>query len=241
MASLALAVESLLAKRPTTFLNLKQESEFNWWRNGAANILQWHMGQAESLWGYPFPDPLGTSPDLRAAVTAFRKARSNLYPDNLRLSKTRTYGRVLDLGCGPLCLATFLPADLVVGIDPLILEYSRLGYPLASYGAVCLNARAEDLASLLPDASFDTVLSYNALDHMDDFALAAEAVCRLAAPGATVRLSCTYRRATVTEPLELTDEDVRAAFAARPLEKIHEEAREQYAVALWGSDHWRSG
>jgi hypothetical protein len=218
---------------------LKHESEFNWWRNCAANILQWHIGQADSVWGHPRPSIPAETADLELAVLSLKAAASRIYPDELQMPTDRRYGRLLDIGCGPLSPATVFQAEEIIGVDPLILEYARIGYPLHLYSGLYINARTEDLSKLFPASMFDTIVSHNAIDHMDSFLEVAAQVQRLAATNATIRLNITYRKATVTEPLELTDRDVLAAFDRRPLNRLREQQYDDCLVVLWGTDSWQ--
>lgn len=236
-------VDRLLAMKPSRPVDLKYESEFNWWRNCAVNIIQWHMGQAESVWGHPPNDPPSKSPDLSQAVMSLKCAMSDTYPSALQMPETpkrQSYGRLLDLGCGPLCPATCFQAEAIVGADPLIFEYARIGYPLELYNTTCINIRAEDLSKIFESSTFDTIVSHNAIDHMDSLSEIAAQVQKLGRPGSLIRLSITCRKATVTEPLEITDDDVLKAFAARPLDKMTERDMGDHRIALWGTDYWRS-
>lgn len=229
--------------KPSRQVNLKYESEFNWWRNCAANIVQWHMGQVESVWGHPPHDPPSKTPDLTQAVMSLKHSANDMYPSALQIPKTpkrQSYGRLLDLGCGPLCPATCFQADAIVGVDPLIFEYARIGYPIELYNAICINIRAEDLSKIFEPFVFDTIVSHNAIDHMDSLSEIASQAQRLGRPGSLVRLSITYRKATVTEPLEITDDDVLRAFNVRPLDKIMEQNMGDHRIALWGTDFWRT-
>ena len=234
-------VDGLLAMTPSRPMGLKYESEFNWWRNCAANIVQWHTGQAASVWGYPCPDPPASEPNLAQAILSLRKAARHMYPQALQLPEipvSQSYGRLLDLGCGPLCPATVFKADTVIGIDPLVFEYARIGYPIGLYNATCINIRTEDLFSIFAPLTFDTIISHNAIDHMGDFSEVASQIQLLARPGSFVRLNITYRKATITEPLEITDECVLKAFKSRPLTKIREQNMDDHKVVLWGTDSW---
>lgn len=218
----------------------KYDAELSWWRDALENTVQWHMGKAKTVWGWPcVPNPVSVVRDPEAAVLSIRKEYLARYPGILDLPVERSYGKLLELGSGPLCPAAVFRSQLLVAVDPLMLRYAAIGYPLHRYQAVCLNARVEDLGSLLPSGMFDTIVSHDAIDHMDCFRRVAQQIKRLARPGATIRLSITYREPTTTEPLRIADADVESGFADRPLTRIAERRfSDCHSRVLWGSDAW---
>ena len=216
----------------------KYTDELQWWKDAIVNITDWYMGHSPCVWRHPSPSPPGTEPDFQKAMIALQKAQSRHYPKTLQLSTEGFYGRLLEIGAGPLCPSTVFASSVTVAVDPLMLEYAKAGFPISHYPAVCLNARTEDLETLLPDGMFDTIVSHDAIDHMDSFIEVAKQVKRLAAPGAVVRLNITYRKPTVTEPLEITDSDVLLAFSDRPLTRMAENPICDYILVLWGTDSW---
>lgn len=93
--------------------------------------------------------------------------------------------RVLDIGCGPHGgLIGFVGCERY-GADPLILDYLSLGYPLADHGIRYAHCRSEQLP--FPTASFDTVVTVNALDHVDDPVEALREIARVLVPGGRLR------------------------------------------------------
>ena len=90
--------------------------------------------------------------------------------------------RVLDVGCGPRGSLEWLDgASELVGADPLADEYRKLGAPERRMRYV--TASAEDLP--FPDAHFDVVSAFNALDHVEDLSAAVAEIARVTAPGGT--------------------------------------------------------
>jgi hypothetical protein len=155
----------------------KYDAELSWWRDALENTVQWHMGKAKTVWGWPcVPNPVSVVRDPEAAVLSIRKEYLARYPGILDLPVERSYGKLLELGSGPLCPAAVFRSQLLVAVDPLMLRYAAIGYPLHRYQAVCLNARVEDLGSLLPSGMFDTIVSHDAIDHMDCFRRVAQQI-----------------------------------------------------------------
>lgn len=108
------------------------------------------------------------------------------YRRDLMLGETDLVGqRVLDLGCGPHGgLIGFQGCDRF-GADPLIVDYLSLGYPLDEHGIAYVECRCEELP--FPEAYFDTVITVNALDHVDDLAAAVREIARVLTPGGRLR------------------------------------------------------
>lgn len=111
--------------------------------------------------------------------------------------------RMLDIGCGPLgTLEWATEAESRVGVDPLADAYLVLNRGLQAMRYVA--APAERLP--FPDASFDVVSLFNALDHVEDPAAAAAEAARVLAPGGDLLLVCEIGHApTLTEPHTLTE------------------------------------
>jgi SAM-dependent methyltransferase len=112
--------------------------------------------------------------------------------------------RLLDVGCGPRgSLEWAADAAARVGADPLARRYARLNG--GRHAMRYVTARAEALP--FPDASFDVVSAFNALDHVESVERAARELVRVLAPGGTLLLLVeTGRPPTVTEPHALGPE-----------------------------------
>lgn len=207
----------------TEDLVAKYRDEYEWWdRYLDEQIIPWNMGQRTVQWFQPIPprDPPG-SEDPADAVLAFRRATNHfLFETSWRIDPTLNYGLILDVGCGPFVQSADLQGKCYA-VDPNLDEYRRMGYPVDQYGAVLIPHSIESL-TYLPDGMFDTVLSNNALNHVDDFEVAIAQMERLAKPDSFWRLETHYREATLAEPEYLDDERVLAAFHRFTPTKLYE-------------------
>jgi SAM-dependent methyltransferase len=88
--------------------------------------------------------------------------------------------RILDVGCGPRgSLEWATMAAERVGVDPLVPQYRRLG--IDGHQMTYVAAPAEALP--FPDAHFDVVTVFNALDHVNDPRRVVGEVARVTRPG----------------------------------------------------------
>lgn len=215
----------------------KHEDESQWWfRWLNDSILPWARGDLETLMYCESIGPcVPTTADSRQAVLAFREKVKHVYHDVAWcLQGKRNYGMILDIGCGPLVPAAFLNG-VAFGVDPNLPSYREIGYPVQSYGAVLVPFAAENLW-MLPDHFFDTILSNNALNHVDDFEATVAEMERLAKPNAFWRLETEYREPTLAEPHLLNDERVLAAFKTFVPKRLRERHWEGItASVLWGT------
>ena len=150
--------------------------------------------------------------------------------------------KVLEVGPGPLSWARIFTGCELWGIDPLTDRYRALGYELAPMRYV--QGFAEDMP--FEDNEFDAVISFNALDHVDDFDKVCseiERVCK-----GVIRVEVHYHEAWVCEPMELDDNRVGNAFSAKVKKLIERPFGETFfpghpasssydgTVALWSTD-----
>ncbi len=114
--------------------------------------------------------------------------------------------RLLDIGCGPLnSLDWAHDAADCVGVDPLADKYAKLGEP--SKRMRFFACTAEELP--FDDASFDTVSSFNSLDHVDDYQKALSEMRRVCCPGGNLLLIVEVNHApTMTEPQTISPDVV---------------------------------
>lgn len=138
--------------------------------------------------------------------------------------------RVLEVGCGPLAPILQFTDCTRHGLDPLLDQYIQSGWPLYDYDAKFVNAKGESMPYV--DAYFDTVISVNALDHVDDFEQVASEIQRVIKIGGKVFLEVEYHRPTVTEPLELNDARVLEAFSSCKMTKVIERGKREMFQAL---------
>jgi SAM-dependent methyltransferase len=126
-------------------------------RDEVFSLLQSRYPKAYPLWERLFQNALDTylqNPDENLSTNAHAMAPS--FKDYV----TRfAFGRVLDIGCGPLALPCYL-ADLdpakIAGIDPLP--------PLAEHPFVFRHGVAEAIP--WADATFETLIAATSLDHV---------------------------------------------------------------------------
>jgi len=73
--------------------------------------------------------------------------------------------RILDVGCGPHCGIIGFRECEKYGVDHLVNDYRRIGYPLHKHGVRYINAKSEKMP--FETQFFDVVICVNALDHVD--------------------------------------------------------------------------
>ncbi len=216
----------------------KYDAELRWWIEEATNVLlPWYREKRLAAWGHMLPKEKITwhPSDWMNAVATMAAVQMDYYPDRLRLDRTVNRGRLLDVGCGPMLPARHLAYDELWCLDPLLESYQKAGFPVRDAGAVLVPLAAENLWTI-PADFFDTVVSVNALDHVDDFATTIAEIERVTKPSGTIRLELTYHTATPTEPIVLHDILVHGAFKAFPVEHIADWQDNQGLIyALWGN------
>jgi SAM-dependent methyltransferase len=128
------------------------------------------------------------------------------YKESLHLGDDAFAGkRILDVGCGPHCgIIGFRDCERY-GIDHLIDDYKRIGYPLDEHGVHYVNGKSENMP--FDDAFFDVVVCVNALDHVDDLEKTVGEISRVLKPGGSFIGQFNFRtRPTKTEPICLDRE-----------------------------------
>jgi ubiquinone/menaquinone biosynthesis C-methylase UbiE len=111
--------------------------------------------------------------------------------------------RILDVGCGPHGGIIGFTGAEKYGVDHLVHEYRRIGYPLDDHGVEYRNAKSERLP--FQNGFFDAVLCVNALDHVDDLKKTLFEIARVLKPGGSFIAQVNFHaRPTATEPLCLT-------------------------------------
>lgn len=226
----------VLAEQPQLDLAAKYQDESRWWETFLRDqVVPWHQGLAEINFFEAIPphSPPGSG-DPQQAVLAFRDRVSRYYfEQSWRLNTERDYGLVLDIGCGPL-IPTSKLRGLVFAVDPNLDVYRAAGYPVDLYGAVLCPWAAEDLW-MLPSGVFDTLLSNNALNHVNDPEATIREMERLAKPNSFWRFETEYREPTLAEPHHLNDDRVLAAFQRfRPTKLRELQWPGIEASVLWG-------
>ncbi len=211
----------------------KYSRELQWWINALDHdILPWYRGETGKVWGTALPlSPEYKHPTQREDAAATFAATWSPYHTLLQMEGNHRCGRLLDIGCGPMLPAKHLLHDECWGADPLLERYLGVGFPVASYGAILLPFACEDLWMVSSDY-FDTVVSNNALDHVDAFELVAGEMERVAKPDGMIRFRVDCHLPTATEPITLSVERIRDAFR-RKLTLLEEEHHETLTTTLW--------
>jgi SAM-dependent methyltransferase len=218
----------------------KYQEELGWWVNTTATqYIPWYRGEIPFALGCPLPADKVTryETEWENACATLAQAQSRDYSDTLCIPLDYDCGALLDIGCGPFVSAQFLKHRHLFCLDALIEFYLTARYPIRQAGAVLLPLYAEDMWTI-PDNFFDTIVSCNALDHVDDFEATAVEIQRVAKPDALLRLAILFRpEATKTEPLVIDDERVQRAFTKMPLRKLWEGYEEAAKIrhTLWGN------
>lgn len=222
----------------------KTAAELGFWRDEIGKYVRWYEGK-QSLFGDPPPgheDKVTGFSREENAVRTRLKLHGNRYINMLRLPPDIFAGggrsRLLDIGCGPIPYALAFSGCEVYGLDELLTQYRRVGFPLHGYGDRIrfLAGQAEHLP--FPDATFDGVISVNALDHVADIRQAAGEALRVLRPGGIFRTMVLYHPPTKTEPWALNDERMTELFAGTPVRKllqIPHGRRPGWHVAIWGA------
>lgn len=125
--------------------------------------------------------------------------------------------RILDVGCGPHCGIIGFTGSEKYGVDHLIEDYKRIGYPLDDHGVQYRNAKSEDIP--FNDNFFDVVLCVNALDHVDNLNQTISEITRALKPGGSFLAQLNFHTTpTPTEPICLTHSQLACLFEEHGLQ-----------------------
>ena len=117
---------------------------------------------------------------------------------------------------------------MIYGIDPLISNYEKAGFPLNLYPDVhFIESGAENIP--IEDHFFDVILSVNAIDHVDDLEKVAKELRRVAKPDCKFLMHVHYHKATVPEPIEINDSIVLNLFGWVKDLKVKKRSRRSFA------------
>jgi len=217
----------------------KYEAEINFWKKEIEDYVKWYEGQLGMHYMTPAPreDQQITSVCVEhsAILTWLKLHQKPKYLEDLMLDKMVFSGlRVLDIGSGPLPSALVFEGCEVYCLDPLLPEYIKAGYPLHYYDRVkFVYGFSENIP--VEDNFFDAVISVNAIDHVDDIYKTALEIKRVLKPGGKIRIHAHYHEKTVTEPLELNDEDTSKAFSwCEGFKKIKQSTQKKGSTAPVG-------
>jgi SAM-dependent methyltransferase len=139
-------------------------------------------------------------------IPHWRGLYCQLYCHYLGIAKETFAGRVVaDIGCGPHGAVGLFAARQRFGIDPLVDRYRR-HFDLTGHDTTYLSCGAEKIP--LPDGSVDTVISRNALDHVDNKDAVFDEIHRILRPGGEFVLSVNYQEAPTRCEPQVFDDDV---------------------------------
>jgi SAM-dependent methyltransferase len=207
-------------------LGPKHLAELRWWERALRDRVEWYRGE-RTMYGRrpPAPDEKHVRETVEASAGVTTVALSlNRYPEALKIPRDHFAGRtILDVGCGPYPLSIAFEDCRIVCLDPLILRYEAAGFPLGEFTdrVTFVRGFAEDMP--FPSHSFDAVISVNAIDHVDDFARAAQEITRVLKKDGVLRMQVHYHSPRELEPHALTDDLVLAHLGHLGIEKISEE------------------
>jgi SAM-dependent methyltransferase len=212
--------------RPHQDLGPKHRSELAWWEERLHDRVAWYKGERPM---YGRPPPTEEEKQIRATIEASAGATTvalslNRYPEALKIPREHFAGKtILDLGCGPYPLSIAFEDCHIIGLDPLVQEYERAGFPLFEFAdrVTFVRGFAEDMP--FPSQSFDAVISVNAIDHVDDFPGAALEISRVLKKNGVLRMQVHYHAPTELEPNALDDEKILEHLGHLGIEKVSEE------------------
>jgi len=207
--------------------NSKEAAEANFWKSELEKLLDWFRGNRD-LWSVPPPlefQKIKSYDESSSAILTFFELHQKVkYLADLQLTEFSFKGEtLLDIGSGPYPSALALGASQVFCLDPLLPTYMRIGYPIHVYEprARFVFGHSENMP--FERESFDSVISVNAIDHVDDFEKTALEIQRVLKPGGKLRMHVHYHKPTPTEPLEINDARFERAFGwVQGLKKVYE-------------------
>jgi SAM-dependent methyltransferase len=207
-------------------LGAKHLAELAWWERALRRRVEWYRGE-RTLYGQPppLPDKIDVRETIEASAGVATVAVSlDRYPNALKVSRDHFSGKtLLDLGCGPYPLSIAFTDCRIVGLDPLVLHYEQVGFPLSEFTdrVTFVRGFAEDMP--FASRSFDAIIAVNAIDHVDDFARASSEISRVLKPDGVLRMQVHYHPPRELEPHSLDDEVVLAHLGHLGIQKVSEE------------------
>jgi len=174
----------------------------------------------------------------KGGVPYWRKLYFELYCHYLSISKESLSGKVVvDVGCGPHGAISCFDAKLKYGIDPLVNRYQQL-FDLSNQDVVYLACGAEKMPIM--DGSVDSVISRNAIDHVDNITKAVNEINRILRQGGEIILSVNYQdSASIAEPHVINDKVLQSLFQGKFTYDIAKRFPRNYDAGIGGLGQFR--
>jgi SAM-dependent methyltransferase len=204
------------ANEPQAERPQKRSAELQFRRQEIKRYEQWFGGELSPLYKTPSPQDhqkVEAPNEKDASVLTWHKLHQEAkYLENLDLPSDAFKGmKLLEVGSGPMPSATCFKDCRLYCLEPLLPEYLQAGFPLHYYeGVTFIHGVAENIPTF--DASFDAVISVNAIDHVDSIEETASEIRRVLKPAGLFRIHVHYHSPKICEPIELNDEIFRKLF-----------------------------
>lgn len=135
------------------------------------------------------------------------------------------YNTVVEFGCGPVGLLPHIKARQKIGLDPLILEYSRMGYDYIKRDYCIINAKGEDVPLL--DFYADLVICVNVIDHSNNPLKMLEEIYRVCKHNGKIIISCDLRdqesQTDSWHPIIISAQEIKRFFKDRRCKIVSQE------------------
>lgn len=153
----------------------------------------------------------------------FPRYKNDLFIDeNSFLNQT-----ILDIGCGPNGGIIGFQNCIKYGVDHLIDEYRKIGFPLDRHNINYTNCKSENIP--FENNYFDSIVCVNALDHVDSLDLTIKEIERVLKIDGCFLSQLNFRKnPTLTEPIVLNHDLIRDKFLGCGMKII--ESKYQYSI-----------
>lgn len=200
------------------FFKPKYDEEIHFWKEMYKKFILWYDGDLEPLYGEPKPKEEQKvkkfSKKYNALLTWLKIHQTPKYLEDLGLKDDVFKDlRILDIGSGPFPSAQGYKDCEVYCLDPLLPLYLQAGYPIHIYENRIKYVFGFSENMPFEDNTFDAIISVNAIDHVDDFEKTVSEIQRVLRPNGKMRFHVHYHKKTKSEPIELNDKRVAAAFS----------------------------
>lgn len=217
----------------------KYDAELNFKRTVIQQFILWYRGELPFLYETPSPKDdqkvvIGNEQD-NAILTWAKLHQEPIYLESLRLEESVCVfagKKLLDIGSSAVPSALVFKNTELYCLEPLLPEQLLLGYPFWAYDSRVRFIYGFSERMPFPNRFFDAAISVNALDHVDDFEMTALEIRRVLKEDGLMRFHIHYHPSTATEPLQLSDDRVKAAFSWCPAFRKIAESRERRGIRL---------